>query len=109
MIHGGMEQMERNASIKAFKSGSARVMLATGIINRGMDFQGFNLVINYDLPQNKHVYIHAVGRVGRYGRKGVAINFIAGQRDIHMMQEIEEHYDTKIDEMPFPEELSKLM
>jgi len=75
-------------------------MLATGLIKRGMDFQGVNLVLNYDLPQNKHTYIHAVGRVGRYGRKGVAINFIAGRRDVQMMQEIEEHYNTQIEEMP---------
>lgn len=109
VIHGGMEQSQRNLAIEAFKSGSSRVLLSTGLIKRGMDFQSVNLVINYDLPMDKHLYIHAVGRVGRYGRKGVAINFVAGHRDVDMMKEIEEHYNTQIDEMPCPEEIMKHM
>lgn len=109
MIHGDMEQAQRNAAMKEFKSGSSRVLLTTGLIKRGMDFQGVNLVVNYDLPHDVHVYIHAVGRTGRYGRKGVAINFLAGKRDVSMLRAIEEHYNTEINEMPFPEALMKLM
>ncbi|KAM9893127.1 hypothetical protein OXX69_011813, partial [Metschnikowia pulcherrima] len=57
------------------------------------------LVINYDLPANKENYIHRIGRGGRFGRKGVAINFVTSQ-DVGMMREIEKFYSTQIDEMP---------
>jgi translation initiation factor 4A len=109
VIHGGMSQQDRNLAMLAFKSGSARILLSTGLLKRGIDIQAVNLVLNYDLPNSMEVYIHAVNRVGRYGRKGVALNFLAGQRDIQMLQDIERHYNTEIKEMPDPKEIARYM
>lgn len=58
-----------------------------------------SLVINYDLPNNRELYIHRIGRSGRFGRKGVAINF-AKSDDIRILRDIEQYYSTQIDEMP---------
>ena len=58
-----------------------------------------SLVINFDLPRSKETYIHRIGRSGRYGRKGVAINLVT-DRDIQYMTELETFYNTKIEEMP---------
>lgn len=109
VIHGGMTQEERNLAMRAFKSGSSRVLLSTGLLKRGIDIQAVNLVVNYDLPANRDTYIHAVGRVGRYGKKGVAINFLAGGRDIDMLHDIERYYNTEVKEMPDPSEISRFM
>mgnify|MGYP002835237428 CR=1 FL=1 len=58
-----------------------------------------SLVINYDLPNNRELYIHRIGRSGRFGRKGVAINFVKSD-DIRILRDIEQYYSTQIDEMP---------
>ncbi len=58
-----------------------------------------SLVINYDLPNNRELYIHRIGRSGRYGRKGVAINFVKSD-DIRILRDIEQYYSTQVDEMP---------
>ena len=61
--------------------------------------QQVSLVINYDLPTNRENYIHRIGRSGRYGRKGVAINFVKAD-DVGVLRDIEQYYSTQIDEMP---------
>ena len=66
---------------------------------RGIDIQQLSLVINYDLPIQKETYIHRIGRSGRYGRKGVAINFVT-DRDLQELDELQKFYNTRIDEMP---------
>lgn len=109
IIHGGMNQQERNLAMQAFKSGSARILLSTGLLKRGIDVQTVNLVVNYDLPTNREIYIHAVNRVGRYGRKGVAINFLAGSRDLQMLKDLEQYYNTEVREMPDPSEIARYM
>lgn len=109
VIHGGMTQQERNLAMQAFKTGSARILLSTGLLKRGIDVQAVNLVVNYDLPTNREVYIHAVNRVGRYGRKGVAINFLGGGRDMEMLRELERYYNTEVREMPDPAEVARYM
>jgi translation initiation factor 4A len=82
-----------------FKSGKTRVMISTDLLARGIDIQQLSLVINFDLPRSKETYIHRIGRSGRYGRKGVAINLVT-DRDIQYMTELETFYNTKIEEMP---------
>ena len=82
-----------------FRSGSSRILIATDLLARGIDVQQVSLVINYDLPANKENYIHRIGRGGRFGRKGVAINFVTDE-DVGMMREIEKFYSTQIEEMP---------
>jgi translation initiation factor 4A len=85
--------------MKEFRSGSSRVLIATDLLARGIDVQQVSLVINYDLPANRENYIHRIGRGGRFGRKGVAINFVTAE-DVRMMREIEQFYSTQIEEMP---------
>lgn len=75
-MHGQMKQEERDAIMREFKSGSTRVLVTTDLLSRGIDVQQVNLTINYDLPQRKQTYIHRIGRAGRFGRKGAAINFV---------------------------------
>ena len=98
-IHGDMQTVEREKNLNDFKNGITRIMLSTDLLSRGIDIQQLSLVINFDLPRNKETYIHRIGRSGRYGRKGTAINFITDEDTAHM-KEIEDFYNTKIEEMP---------
>lgn len=99
MIHGSLQTNERDYTIKKFREGEIRILLSTDLLSRGIDVQQLSLVINYDLPREKETYIHRIGRSGRYGRKGVAINFITDY-DLEHLQNIQDFYNTKIDEMP---------
>ena len=98
-IHGDMVTKEREENLNNFKSGNTRILLSTDLLSRGIDIQQLSLVINFDLPKNKETYIHRIGRSGRYGRKGTAINFVTSE-DISHMKEIESFYNTQIMEMP---------
>jgi len=98
-MHGDMEQKTRDAVMEEFRSGSSRVLIATDLWGRGIDVQQVSLVICYDLPNNRELYIHRIGRSGRFGRKGVAINFVTSD-DIRILKDIEQYYSTQIDEMP---------
>tara|TARA_X000000950_G_C13888754_1_gene649949 strand:+ start:888 stop:2054 length:1167 start_codon:yes stop_codon:yes gene_type:complete len=98
-IHGDITQIERDNIMKDFRTGKTRVLITTDLLARGIDVQQVSLVINYDLPRDKESYIHRIGRTGRYGRKGWAINFIM-HSDIRTLQDIENYYATQIKEMP---------
>jgi translation initiation factor 4A len=100
-IRGGddMDQRERDMIMREFRSGSSRVLITTDLLARGIDVQQVSLVINYDLPTNRENYIHRIGRSGRFGRKGVSINFIT-EGDVTYMRDIEKFYNTEIQEMP---------
>merc|ERR1719466_250861 len=98
-MHGDMDQGERDIIMKEFRSGSSRVLITTDLLARGIDVQQVSLVINYDLPSNRENYIHRIGRGGRFGRKGVAINFVTHD-DNRTLRDIETFYQTKIEEMP---------
>lgn len=98
-MHGDMEQKERSVIMSEFRSGSSRVLITTDLLARGIDVQQVSLVINYDLPNQRETYIHRIGRSGRFGRKGVAINFVT-QDDKRVLRDIEHHYSTKIEELP---------
>lgn len=98
-MHGDMTGQERELIMKQFRSGSSRVLITTDLLARGIDVQQVSLVINYDLPPNRENYIHRIGRSGRFGRKGVAINFVTNE-DVRAMRELEAFYHTQIEEMP---------
>jgi len=98
-MHGDMTGTERELIMKEFRSGSSRVLITTDLLARGIDVQQVSLVINYDLPGNRENYIHRIGRSGRFGRKGVAINFVTND-DVRALREIEAFYQTQIEEMP---------
>jgi ATP-dependent RNA helicase len=98
-IHGDMDQASRDKVMEEFRSGSSRVLIATDLWGRGIDVQQVSLVICYDLPTNRELYIHRIGRSGRFGRKGVAINFVRTE-DEHLLKDIESFYRTEINVMP---------
>jgi len=98
-MHGDMDQKEREVIMREFRSGSSRVLITTDLLARGIDVQQVSLVINYDLPNNRENYIHRIGRGGRFGRKGVAINFVT-EEDKRNLHDIETFYNTQINEMP---------
>jgi len=98
-MHGDMGQAERELIMREFRTGSSRVLITTDLLARGIDVQHVSLVINYDLPNNRENYIHRIGRSGRFGRKGVAINFIT-ENDKRVMKDIETFYNTVVEEMP---------
>lgn len=99
VIHAALDHDERSLVMKQFRSGSSRVLISTDLLARGIDVQQISLVINYDLPSNTENYLHRIGRSGRHGRKGVAINFVT-DRDVRCMRDIERHYATQIEELP---------
>merc|ERR1712048_771385 len=98
-MHGDMDMEEREIIMKEFRSGSSRVLITTDLLARGIDVQQVSLVINYDLPNQRETYIHRIGRSGRFGRKGVAINFVTAD-DVRTLRDIEQFYQTEITEMP---------
>uniref|UniRef100_A0AAY4B0E4 RNA helicase n=1 Tax=Denticeps clupeoides TaxID=299321 RepID=A0AAY4B0E4_9TELE len=98
-LHGDMDQKERDVIMKEFRSGSSRVLITTDLLARGIDVQQVSLVINYDLPTNRENYIHRIGRGGRFGRKGVAINMVT-EDDKRTLRDIETFYNTTVEEMP---------
>eukprot|EP00920_Eleutheroschizon_duboscqi_P005806 GHVT01013648.1.p1 GENE.GHVT01013648.1~~GHVT01013648.1.p1 ORF type:complete len:478 (+),score=52.43 GHVT01013648.1:1319-2752(+) len=98
-MHGDMDQKDRDMIMREFRSGSTRILITTDLLARGIDVQQVSLVINYDLPRDRENYIHRIGRSGRFGRKGVAINFVTSA-DGEEMKAIESHYNTQIEELP---------
>lgn len=95
-MHGDMNQSERDAIMQTVRSGDKRVLITTDIWARGIDVAQVSLVINYDLPTSRELYIHRIGRSGRFGRKGVAINFVK-EEEIRILRDIEQFYSTQID------------
>jgi len=100
-MHADLDQQERQLIMREFRSGSSRVLISTDLLARGIDVQQVSLVINYDLPLPSKVenYLHRIGRSGRFGRKGAAINFVTGS-DVRTMRDIERFYHTQVEELP---------
>ena len=99
LLHGEMKHVEREKVMKSFRTGETRILLTTDIIARGIDIQQVSVVINYDLPKLCETYIHRIGRTGRYGRKGVAINFVT-VKEVSQIEKLQRFYDTKIECLP---------
>ena len=98
-IHGDMKQFERDSVMRDFRSGVTRVLVTTDLLARGIDVYQVSLVINYEMPKEKETYIHRIGRSGRFGRKGNAINFVTPpEKD--QLEEIQKYYNTSIEQLP---------
>lgn len=97
-IHSSMTKSERAESFSNFKSGSYRVLISSDITARGIDIQQVSVVINFDIPKCVHTYLHRIGRSGRWGRKGLGINFVT-RYDLSHMKVIENHYKSEIKEL----------
>ncbi|KAJ7596757.1 DEAD-domain-containing protein [Mycena floridula] len=98
-IHSQMDQDVRKNIIDKFRSGASRILITTDLLARGIDVQQVSLVVNYDMPTARENYIHRIGRGGRFGRKGVALNFVTVE-DVRTLRDITTFYSTQIDEMP---------
>eukprot|EP00416_Gambierdiscus_australes_P021903 CAMPEP_0171058822 /NCGR_PEP_ID=MMETSP0766_2-20121228/2758_1 /TAXON_ID=439317 /ORGANISM="Gambierdiscus australes, Strain CAWD 149" /LENGTH=436 /DNA_ID=CAMNT_0011514161 /DNA_START=116 /DNA_END=1426 /DNA_ORIENTATION=+ len=99
VMHAGLHHEQRQLVMREFRSGSSRVLISTDLLARGIDVQQVSPVINYDIPQSTENYLHRIGRSGRFGRKGTAINFVT-TKDVRAVREIERHYATQIEELP---------
>ena len=98
-IHGKMDEADRKETNKQFRAGQHRVLITSDLYARGIDVQQVSIVINFDVPKSEHTYLHRIGRSGRWGRKGVAINFVT-KHDGAKLKHFEEYYNTIITEMP---------
>jgi len=98
-IHSSMSKDERDNVFMAFRKGTYRVLISSNITARGIDVQQVSTVVNFDIPKCVHTYLHRIGRSGRWGRKGLAINFVT-KHDVFNLKKIESHYNIKIEEMP---------
>jgi translation initiation factor 4A len=98
-IHADMPKAERDKVMKNFRDGNTRVLVTSDLISRGIDVHHVNTVINYDLPNNMENYLHRIGRSGRFGRKGIAINLVSDY-DVEKIRELENHYKIKMEELP---------
>lgn len=98
-MHSDMGKGDRAKVMDQFRSGSSRVLVSTDLISRGIDVHHVNIVINFDLSDNLECYIHRIGRSGRFGRKGIAINLVS-QRDLPLLRQLEAHYKIVIEELP---------
>ncbi len=106
-IHGGMEQDDRLSAMKRFKRGEYTYLIATDVIARGIDVENISLVINYDIPLDKEVYVHRTGRTGRAGLDGNAITFVTSG-ELRYLNEIEKYIGFEIEkkEKPSQEEVA---
>ncbi|KAH6762271.1 P-loop containing nucleoside triphosphate hydrolases superfamily protein [Perilla frutescens var. hirtella] len=106
-IQGALKQEQRDKIIKEFKDGLTQVLISTDLLARGFDQKQVNLVINFDLPvrydnrsePDYEVYLHRVGRAGRFGRKGAAFNLLCHDRDDMIMDKIVKHFNAQITEV----------
>ncbi|MBW8039108.1 MAG: DEAD/DEAH box helicase [Planctomycetes bacterium] len=87
IIHGGMEQSKRTSLFNRFKKKQLKMVVATGIASRGLDFSHVTHVINYDFPDSPLAYTHRTGRTARMGRKGFAVTFFSNH-DLHTLKSI---------------------
>uniref|UniRef100_A0A674PKN8 RNA helicase n=1 Tax=Takifugu rubripes TaxID=31033 RepID=A0A674PKN8_TAKRU len=115
VLHGEMEQSERDVVMKEFHSGSSRVLITTDLMARGIDVQHVSVVINYDLPTNVENYIYGIGRGGQFGRKGVTITMVT-EVSQHTLLEIQKFYMSELvpqdftkTNMPMPNNAKSLL
>ena len=98
-MHAEMARADRIGVMKGFKRGTTRVLVTSDLMARGIDVQHVNIVINFDLPVNVESYLHRIGRSGRFGRRGIAINLVS-EREVGTLRALEAHYKTHIEELP---------
>jgi len=98
--YGKMDQAERIEKYKLFKSFGSRIMVATNLLGRGVDFERVNIVINYDMPEDADTYLHRVGRAGRFGTKGLAISFITEDNDRKVLDAVRKKFVVDLPVLP---------
>jgi len=108
VIHSKLDNKTRMELMARFRRGEFRVLISTDLICRGIDIQHINYVINYDIPHNAESYLHRIGRSGRFGKKGIAINFVT-RRDNFNLRAIEKHYQIRLQQLPEPEVINSIV
>jgi translation initiation factor 4A len=98
-IHESMEQEKRNTVLKNFREGNPRILITSELLAMGIDVYRVGLVVNFELPVKKENYIHRIGRSGKFGRRGLAINLIS-DNEASYLTEIQEFYHTHIAQLP---------
>eukprot|EP01083_Nonionella_stella_P197276 725452_1 len=120
LLHGKVKNEVRDMTMEAFRKGETSVLITTNVLARGVDVDNVCLVVNYDVPLDAdsepdfETYLHRIGRTGRFGRKGTAINLVDDQRSIEVLAAIEAHFSTGGKEMianapADPEELAEMI
>jgi len=120
LLHSGVDNVDRDRTMEAFRKMESNVLITTNVLARGVDVDNVCLVVNYDVPVDKdgqpdfETYLHRIGRTGRFGRKGTAINLIGDQRSIEVLAAIEAHFSSGGKEMiqmaaPDPEQLAEAL
>jgi superfamily II DNA/RNA helicase len=108
LIHGRMESVDREGVLMEFRLSYIIILITTDLMCRGIDIDDLRIVINYDMPDDKETYLHRVGRSGRYGGQGIAINFCTHD-DFHKINQICREYRINVQDMPDPEEVNALL
>ena len=119
-IHGKMEEKARDKALRDFRSAASKILVTTNILSRGIDVPAVTLVVQYDMPVlrggvfDPETYLHRVGRTGRFGCKGVALNLISDDKEMRVLNDIEDYYErqAQIQEIPpttDPEEMVALL
>eukprot|EP01137_Pigoraptor_chileana_P003028 Opistho-2@42642 len=98
-IHAKMQQADRNRVFHDFRRGACRNLVCSDLFTRGIDIQAVNVVINFDFPKNAETYLHRIGRSGRYGHLGLAINLITYDDRFNLFK-IEQELGTEIKAIP---------
>jgi len=120
VLHADIQMSDRDSTMKSFRKGESNVLISTNVLARGVDVDNVCLVVNYDVPVNKNgdpdyeTYLHRIGRTGRFGRKGTAINLLSDHNSIKVLAAIEKHFGTNGKKMiqnvaPDPEVLSDII
>eukprot|EP00898_Chlorokybus_atmophyticus_P009013 jgi/Chlat1/9112/Chrsp97S08421 len=107
-IEGGMQFEDRDRVVNEFRAGTTKILISTDVLARGFDQAQVTLVINYDVPVDRNfqhpayeTYLHRIGRSGRFGRKGAAFNLVTGNKEVAILNQIEQYFQHAIPEVPF--------
>ncbi|KAF6733133.1 ATP-dependent RNA helicase DDX19A [Oryzias melastigma] len=102
LLSGDLTVEQRAAVIERFRNGKEKVLVTTNVCSRGIDVEQVSIVVNFDLPVDMEgnadhdTYLHRIGRSGRFGKRGFAVNMVEGDRDTRILHQIQEHFHQKI-------------
>ncbi|RVE72576.1 hypothetical protein OJAV_G00040450 [Oryzias javanicus] len=105
LLSGEMQVEQRAAVIERFRDGKEKVLVTTNVCARGIDVEQVSVVINFDLPVDKdgnpdnETYLHRIGRTGRFGKRGLAINMVDSRMSMNILNRIQEHFNKKIERL----------
>ncbi|MEQ2268741.1 ATP-dependent RNA helicase ddx19a, partial [Xenotaenia resolanae] len=105
LLSGEMQVEQRAAVIERFRDGKEKVLVTTNVCARGIDVEQVSVVINFDLPVDKdgnpdnETYLHRIGRTGRFGKRGLAINMVDSKMSMNILNRIQEHFNKKIERL----------